>query len=117
MNELNVAGTFNSEETPQHKRIKILENELDKIIIKYNEAQSIKKTYEQIVKKIKEERVGFDNQIKIIKKTLKSKEKDLVDLTLLANKAIHAKEISLHEFKIFKKEQEKIKKKQKEYID
>jgi len=39
----------------------VLENELDKIIIKYNEAVSIKKTYEQIVKKVKEERVGYDN--------------------------------------------------------
>jgi hypothetical protein len=32
---------------------RILENRLDKAMIKYNEAQSIKKTYEQIVKRLK----------------------------------------------------------------
>ena len=30
-------------------------------MIKYNEAQSIKRTYELIVKRLKEERVGYDN--------------------------------------------------------
>ena len=32
-------------------------------MIKYNEAQSIRKTYDQIVKRLKEERVNFDNQV------------------------------------------------------
>lgn len=30
-------------------------------MIKFNEASSIRKTYEQIVKRLKEERVGYDN--------------------------------------------------------
>ena len=34
------------------QRIRSLENQLDKTVIKYNEAQSIKKTYEQIVKRL-----------------------------------------------------------------
>ena len=41
----------------------MLENRLDKALIKYNEAQSIKKTYEQIVKRLREERIGFDHQL------------------------------------------------------
>ena len=36
--------------------IRMLENRLDKAMIKYNEAQSIRKTYEQIVKRLKEVR-------------------------------------------------------------
>jgi hypothetical protein len=36
------------------RTIRILENRLDKVMIKYNEAQSIRKTYEQIVKRLKE---------------------------------------------------------------
>ncbi len=43
--------------------IRTLENRLDKAIIKYNEAQSIRKTYEQIVKRLKDERITFDNQV------------------------------------------------------
>lgn len=49
------------EESPLMRQIRILENNLDKVMIKYNEAQSIRKTYEQIVKRLKEERVGYDN--------------------------------------------------------
>ena len=49
------------EESSLMRNIRILENRLDKVMIKFNEAQSIRKTYEQIVKRLKEERVGYDN--------------------------------------------------------
>jgi hypothetical protein len=42
-------------------------------MIKYNETQSIKKTYEQIVARLKEERVGFDNQLAALERTLAAK--------------------------------------------
>ena len=48
------------------RKIRMLENRLDKAMIKYNEAQSIKRTYELIVKRLKEERVGYDNQLSAI---------------------------------------------------
>lgn len=43
---------------PITRQIRVLENRLDKAMIKYNEAVSIKKTYEMIVKKLKDERGG-----------------------------------------------------------
>jgi len=42
------------------KAIRLLENRLDKAMIKYNESLSIRKTYDIILKKLKEERVVFD---------------------------------------------------------
>jgi len=36
------------------RHIRMLENRFDKALIKYNEAQSIRKTYEQIVKRLRE---------------------------------------------------------------
>jgi len=59
------------DDTPLTRNIRTLENRLDKAMIKYNEAQSIHKTYEQIVKRLKEERIGFDNQLAAIERTLK----------------------------------------------
>jgi ribosomal protein S4 len=41
------------EENPMMRTIRILENRLDKVMIKYNEAQSIQQTYEQVVKRLK----------------------------------------------------------------
>ena len=46
---------------PQMRTIRVMENRLDKAMIKYNEAMSIKKAYELIVKRLREERIGYDN--------------------------------------------------------
>ncbi len=78
---------------------------------------SIKKTYEQIVKKIKEERVGYDNQIYVIERTLKSKENDQADLLLLSKNGAHAKEMALKELKTLEKDRLKVHRKRQAYID
>jgi len=83
------------------RHIRVLENRLDKAMIKYNEAQSIRKTYEQIVKRLKDEGTGFDNQLAGIERTLKAKERDYEELLLLSHDAYHAKEMAqaeLHRF-------------------
>jgi hypothetical protein len=95
------AAIPSTEASPQMRQIRVLENRLDKAMIKYNEAQSIRKTYEQIVKRLKEERVGFDNQLAGIERTLKAKERDYEELLLLSHDAYHAKEMAqaeLHRF-------------------
>jgi len=100
--ELSVGSKLHSSEaSPELRQIRVLENRLDKAMIKHNEAQSIRKTYEAIVKRLKEERVGFDNQLAAIERTLKSKERDYEELLLLSHDAYHAKEMAqaeLHRF-------------------
>eukprot|EP00602_Paraphysomonas_sp_CaronLab_P006914 CAMPEP_0185023284 /NCGR_PEP_ID=MMETSP1103-20130426/5967_1 /TAXON_ID=36769 /ORGANISM="Paraphysomonas bandaiensis, Strain Caron Lab Isolate" /LENGTH=557 /DNA_ID=CAMNT_0027555799 /DNA_START=24 /DNA_END=1697 /DNA_ORIENTATION=+ len=85
------------EDNQYTRRIRALENKLDKAMIKYNEAQSIRKTYEQIVKRLKEERIGFDNQLQAIERTLGTKQRDYEELMLLAGDANHAREVALNE--------------------
>ena len=63
-------------------------------MIKYNEAQSIRKTYDQIVKRLKEERVNFDNQLGAIEATLGAKEHDYEELLLMSHDASHAKDVT-----------------------
>lgn len=78
-----------------------LSNRLDKAMIKYNEAMSIKKTYETIRKRLQDDRISFDNQLQSLERTLKSKEKDYEELLLLSHDAYHAKEMAqaeLHRF-------------------
>lgn len=72
------------EDNEYTRRIRSLENKLDKAMIKFNEAQSIRKTYEQIVRRLNEERVGFDNQLAAIERTLSAKQRDFEELLLLA---------------------------------
>ena len=85
------------EDNEYTRTIRGLENKLDKAMIKYNEAQSIRKTYESIVKRLREERVGFDNQLAAIERTLGAKQKDFEELLLLSGDANHAREIALNE--------------------
>lgn len=85
------------EDTPETRKIRMLENRLDKAMIKYNEAQSIRKTYEQIVKRLKEERIGFDNQLAAIERALTAKHHDYEELLLLSSDATHAREMLAQE--------------------
>jgi len=102
MGELSMGSKMHSDETsPEMRHIRVLENRLDKAMIKYDEAQSIRKTYETIVKRLKKERIGFDNQLANIERTLKAKERDYEELLLLSHDAYHAKEMAqaeLHRF-------------------
>ncbi|KAL4128898.1 hypothetical protein PRIC2_007878 [Phytophthora ramorum] len=85
------------EDTPETRKIRMLENRLDKAMIKFNEAQSIRKTYEQIVKRLKDERIGFDNQLAAIERALGAKQHDYDELVLLSADATHARETILLE--------------------
>ena len=53
----------------------------------------------QIVKRLKEERIGYDNQLATIEKCLRSKEKDSQELFLLSQDALKAKETAQSELK------------------
>mmetsp|Transcript_24512 Transcript_24512/g.54552 ORF Transcript_24512/g.54552 Transcript_24512/m.54552 type:complete len:532 (+) Transcript_24512:51-1646(+) len=101
-NELSMDAKLpKTQDSAQMRQIRVLENRLDKAMIKYNEAQSIRKTYEAIMKRLKDERIGFDNQLAAIERTLKAKERDYEELLLLSHDAYHAKEMAqaeLHRF-------------------
>lgn len=96
-----IAEGINNNNSPQMKEISNLENRLDKALIKYNEAQSIKKMYEQILKKLQEEQLMFDQQLAYYEKTLKVKKQDIVELEYMSRDANHAKEIAKAELAKF----------------
>ena len=88
------AKLISDDNNPYVKRIKLLENKLDKAMIKYNEAMSIRRTYEQILARLKEERAGYDNQIAAIQKSLKAKGHDLSEFKLLLQDSKQARTYS-----------------------
>ena len=81
------------------RRIRTLENRLDKALVKFNEARSISQTYEQIIKRLTNERVGFDGQIAALERTLARKGRDLEDLVMMSHDAGAAKEKAKAELK------------------
>merc|ERR1711959_202585 len=94
------------DEQAMTRQIRPLENRLDKAMIKYNEAQNIRRTYEQIVKRLREERTGFDSPLKALEDTMHGKEKDHEDLEILARDAVAARDASRAELETLRVEYE-----------
>merc|ERR1712166_86099 len=95
-----------ADEDAMTKLIRPLENRLEKAMIKYNEAQNIRRTYEQIVKRLKEERTGFDSHLKSLEETMNGKEKDHEDLEILARDAVASRDASRNELETLRVEYE-----------
>lgn len=98
-----LSSTSTDESSPHARQIRVLENRLDKAMIKYNEAQSISKTYDAIVKKLMKERIGFDKQLESVSQILKVKEHDHEEMVALSRDAFQAKEAAQAELHSFEK--------------
>ncbi|KAL0224830.1 hypothetical protein RCL1_002742 [Eukaryota sp. TZLM3-RCL] len=86
-----IQGALPSDADPSQERIKSLEADLDKVTIKYNESTGIKSTYEQICKRLGEERLGYQNEIQQLETLIKQKEEDVNQVVTILNDAKHAK--------------------------
>lgn len=84
------------------RRIRSLENQLDSSLIKFNEAQNIKKTYENIIEKMRNERLGFESQLLVTERALASKQRDLDEVMLLSVESVYAKEVAMNELNRFR---------------
>lgn len=76
---------------PMLREMRVLQNKLDKTLVKFNESQQVRLTYEQIVKRLKDERIGYDNQLQALERALRAKDQDMQELVLLMHEAQHAK--------------------------
>ncbi|KAL9650952.1 hypothetical protein ABK040_015055 [Willaertia magna] len=106
-----------TDDSPLTRQIRILENRLDKAMIKFNEAQSIKKTYEQILRRLKEERIGYDNQLQAIERTLKAKDKDYQELLNMSHDANYLRELAKNELLQARGEFEEVTKEKRKEIE
>lgn len=106
INQIELQAPGAADEEAITKVIRPLENRLEKAMIKYNEAQNIRRTYEQIVKRLKEERTGFDSHLKSLEETMKGKDKDHEDLEILARDAVASRDASRSELETLRVEYE-----------
>ena len=74
-------------EDPGMRNIRLLENRLDKALMKYNEAAAIHKTYSLIAKRLREERIGFNNQVRSPPEIMRP----LLAISLTAQAELHPK--------------------------
>ena len=90
-----------AEDNQTMKEIRALEARLQKAVAKYEDAYEVRRTYEQIVKRLKEERIGFANQLEARELTLRAKETDYEELLLMSHDANQSKEMAKQELSKF----------------
>lgn len=84
---LKEGGAYVDEGSAVTQKIRTLENRLDKCLIKHNEVEAIRKTYEVILERLQLEQAGFDLQLNALEKTIASDEKELNDLNTVGAEA------------------------------
>ena len=83
-------GGINAARENQHmiqKQIRILENRLDKALVKFNEALAHNKELRETIDNLRRERVVFDNIYRKLEKELHEKKKQMANIIELSNLA------------------------------
>lgn len=89
---LKEGGAYVDEGSAVTQKIRTLENRLDKCLIKHNEVEAIRKTYEVILERLQLEQAGFDLQLNALEKTIASDQKEFNDLNTVGAEAAKARD-------------------------
>eukprot|EP00227_Mantoniella_beaufortii_P009215 CAMPEP_0197589222 /NCGR_PEP_ID=MMETSP1326-20131121/10235_1 /TAXON_ID=1155430 /ORGANISM="Genus nov. species nov., Strain RCC2288" /LENGTH=518 /DNA_ID=CAMNT_0043154135 /DNA_START=127 /DNA_END=1683 /DNA_ORIENTATION=- len=89
------------------KQIKILENRLDKALVKYNEALAHNKQLRQTIDNLRRERLVFDQIYKKLEKELQEKKKEMGKIIEISNKAYEARDRAVNEMAKLKAQADK----------
>ena len=74
------------------KQIKILENRLEKALVKYNESIAHNKQLRESIDNLRRERLVFDQIYKKLEKELRRKEKEMSNIVEISNQAYEARD-------------------------
>jgi len=110
LDERRALGGFNAsrENNAQvAKQIKILENRLDKALVKFNEALAHNKQLRETIDNLRRERVVFDGIYKKLEKELQEKKKEIASIVEMANIAYEARDQAQAEMAALKAQAEK----------
>ncbi|CAH8455642.1 unnamed protein product [Schistosoma mattheei] len=81
------------------KMLRNLENRLDKALLKYHEAEHIRKTYEQIKEKLQDEHLTYEHSLDSLEKQIKATQVEVSELQRMYNDAIVARDTAQQELK------------------
>mmetsp|Transcript_2665 Transcript_2665/g.3018 ORF Transcript_2665/g.3018 Transcript_2665/m.3018 type:complete len:559 (-) Transcript_2665:802-2478(-) len=89
------------------KQIKVLENRLDKALIKFNEALANNKVLREEIDHLRRERVTFDEIYKKLEKELHEKKKEMANVIEISNIAYEARDQAHNEIAALKAQADK----------
>ena len=83
-----------AEDSETTREIRALKEGLEKARVKYEDAFEVRRTYEQILNRLKTERLQFSNQLDGQQVGLQAKESDYEELLLMSHDANQSKEVA-----------------------
>ncbi|CAG9571400.1 conserved hypothetical protein [Leishmania major strain Friedlin] len=84
-------GVLEEDSAVAHK-IRALENRLDKCLVKHNEVQTIRRTYQTLLERLQLEQAGFNTQVSSTEQALQCADKELGDLVAVWKSAAKARD-------------------------
>ena len=87
------AARENNQQT--QRQIKILENRLEKALVKYNEALGKNKKLKEEIDSLRRERLVFDQIYKKLEKELEEKKREMANIIEVSNSAYEARDAAL----------------------
>jgi len=86
------------------KQVRVLENRLDKALIKYNEALSKNKDLRATIDDLRREKNVYDGIYKKLEKELNEKKRVMADIIEMSNQAYEARDQSEHQIELIKRQ-------------
>jgi len=86
------------------KQVRVLENRLDKALIKYNEALSKNKDLRGTIDDLRREKNVYDGIYKKLERELNEKKRIMADIIEMSNQAYEARDQSEHEIELIKRQ-------------
>lgn len=99
LEEYSKTNTLVVDEEASNKRIKILENKVDNLMIKFNEAMNIKRMYEGLILSLKQQRTTYDKKIVAMERMGAEKERDVQEASEVYHQAVQKKHLISQKFK------------------
>ena len=99
------AARENNQQT--QRQIKILENRLEKALVKYNEALGKNKKLKEQIDSLRRERLVFDQIYKKLEKELEEKKREMANIIEVSNSAYEARDAALQELTILQNQADK----------
>jgi len=86
------------------KQVRVLENRLDKALIKYNEALSRNKSLRSNIDDLRREKNVYDGIYKKLERDLNDKKRVMADIIEMSNQSYEARDQSEHEIELIKRQ-------------
>jgi len=109
-----LSSSLAAEESPQEKLI-AMEEKLGTVGLRYEDEHRTKMTYEQMIRRLKQERLAFPAELKSLEATLAQKETEYEQLLLMSHDANRSKEVAkaeLSKFETIVSEERKLREKE-----